>query len=398
MSRYCYEAIMPSSNSQDLHLAHPTTDECRRISINTFASWGDSLELADYLKESLFLSTIPLAKDSGQTNWILVDKNLAAEQRDILCSCESFKKRALVSDTGGRVEERLIHGIASVFCPPEYRGQGYAARHMRELAVRLRDWQSDQAPVIASVLYSDIGKIFYARLGWTPNPTNMHIEFAPQRILNSSISARKILEHDLAALCERDEAMIQAAMTTASPGMQKRVVILPDIDHMLWHIRKEDFATKHLFGTTPLAKGAIAGPPGKQVWAIWTHRYYGRPDAASPSNVLYILRLVIEGDDSANKQTSIGPMNPDHRLPEGQAAHLEAVLRAAQNEAAEWQLNCVKLWEPSPWAHKAIASSLIDHTVVEREEDSIASIMWYIDDGHVKTPPVFINNEHYAWL
>ncbi|EXU96466.1 hypothetical protein X797_010427 [Metarhizium robertsii] len=55
---------------------------------------------------------------------------------------------------------------------------------------------------------------------------------------------------------------------------RKRVVILPSRDHMLWHIRKEDFVTDYIFGQKS-AKGAIAGNPGKQVWAVWVRRYTG---------------------------------------------------------------------------------------------------------------------------
>ncbi|KAI0474600.1 hypothetical protein F4859DRAFT_74161 [Xylaria cf. heliscus] len=390
--------LISSPKPSNLHLAHPTADECKQIWTNTFPSWGDSLEFADYLKESSYLTTVPLAKNGGQTNWILVDKNLEPDQRDILCSCESFKKRALISDAEGKVKEGIIHGIASVFCPPENRGRGYAACHMKELGVRLRDWQSDDAPVIGSVLYSDIGKTFYAKLGWVPTPTNTHIEFTPKKISCNSSRAHEVQEHDLSELCERDEEMIRATMTTPSSEARKRIVIIPDIDHMLWHIRKEEFATQYLFGKTLRAKGAIAGAPGRQVWAVWTHRYYGRPDAPSPNNVLYILRLVVEGDLSTNKPVTSESSYSDRSLPKDQMSSLQDVLQAARNEAAEWQLDCVKLWEPSPWVRKAIADSMVDHVVVEREHNSIASAMWYGDGDSTHEPPVWINNEHYAWV
>ncbi|KAI0452810.1 hypothetical protein F5B21DRAFT_515781 [Xylaria acuta] len=373
---------MTSPKSPNLHLVHPTADECKRIWASTFASWGDSLELADYLQESLYLTSIPLAKDGGLINCIIVDKDLAPDQRDILCSCESFRKRALISDAKGKIMEAIIHGIASVFCPPESRGRDYAAWHTKELGTRLRNWQSDRAPVISSVLYSDIGKTFYARFGWTPNPTNTHIELAPERCPGTT-----------AVRLMKDETMIRTAMETPAPEVQNRVVILPDIDHMLWHIRKEEFATRHSFGKTPRAKGAIAGASGKQAWAIWTHCYYGRPDAPSPNNILYILRLVVGGDDSANKPATSESANVDHSLPKDRTSSLQAVLHAARNQAAEWQLDRVQLWEPSPWVRKAIAGSTVDHVVVEQEEDSIASAMWYGDAGDANAPPVWINNE-----
>lgn len=386
---------LPNSNSPALQLTHPTPDECIKIWTNSWTAWGDSLDLEKYLLESQFLTTVPLAKDGGMTIWILVDKRLPPGQRPILCSCESFIKRALTSDSDGNVEEVIIHGIASVFCQSNYRRRGYAARHMKELAKHLHGWQSHKGKIIGSVLYSDIGKQYYARLGWLPNATNAHIDFPPA-IVSGSHLTRLLAESDLPGICKRDEVMVRAAMGTPVSGAQKRLTILPDVDHMLWHIRKEDFATEYLFGKIPQAKGAIVGHTGSQIWAIWTHRYYDHPDAKSPDNVLYILRLVVERDTSANTCSSTGESRIDDQLHDEQIGYLEAVLQAAQNEAAEWQLNHVKLWEPSPWVRDAIAQLNLGHSIVERQDESIASGMWYDELGE-GPPPTWVNNEHYAW-
>ena len=387
---------LPDSNSPDLHLSHPTRSESIKSWTSTSASWRDSLTLPDYLQESSFLTTVPLARDRGMTTWVLVDKNLPQEHRPILCSCESFLKRSLKSDANGEVEEVIVHGIASVFCPPEYRRRGYAARFMIELAKTLCIWHSDQAKVVGSVLYSDIGKTYYAKFGWQPNHTNWHTDFPPMKTPKSPLT-QELVEDDLADLCKKDEAIIRASMARLADGVNQHITILPDLDHMLWHIEKEKFATERLFGKVPRANGAIAGPSGSQVWAIWTHRYYGDPNAESPGNVLYILRLVVEGDESANKPSSIGDKHLHTTLPDKQASSLIAVLQHARAEAAEWRLDQVKLWEPSPWVQHVITESKMSHCVVEREEDSIASGMWYDGKGGLGTPPVWINNEHYAW-
>ena len=307
------------------------------------------------------------------TTWILVEKNLLQDQ-----------------------EEVIVHGIASVFCPPEYRWQGYAARHMTEIAKALCTWRSDQAQIAGSVLYSDIGKAFYANLGWQPNSTNWHVEFPPINISRSPLT-QELVEDDLAELCKRDKAIIRAAMATPTGRVRKVLTILPDLDHMLWHIGKEIFATEWLFGKMPRAKGAIAGPQGNQVWAIWTHRYYGHPNAESPSNVLYILQLVVEGDNSANKPQSPGENGLQTAKQEKQVESLIAVLQHAQVEAAEWRLDHVKLWEPTPLVQDVITKSKINHCVVEREEDSIACGLWYDGKGGFGAAPVWINNEHYVW-
>ncbi|KAM0335181.1 hypothetical protein ACHAQA_000222 [Verticillium albo-atrum] len=389
---------LPSCDSPDLHITHLTPEECISIWNGTFPIWGDSLEeLADYQKESRFMTTVPLAVNGGMTTWILVDKNLAPDKRPILCSCESFHKRALSGDVNGQVEEAVIHGIASVFCPEAYRNRGYATRHLKEIAQVLRSWQSDR--VLGSVLYSDIGNVYYATLGWSSIATNTHLELQPTKHPESAL-VRKLVQSDLSDLCKRDEALVKTALAALSVDgspRRKRVTVVPDLDHMLWHIAKEGFATNNLFGKIPEAKGAIAGSPGRQVWVIWTHRYYDRPDAPCSNNVLYILRVVVEGDKSANSTGVVDEDMVKGCLDDDQAESLEAVLHAAQNEAAEWHLDQVQLWEPSLWVRNTIAKSNIIHSTVDRTEKSIASIQWNEVAACDGLPPLWVNNEHFAW-
>ncbi|KAI1748629.1 hypothetical protein F4782DRAFT_516170 [Xylaria castorea] len=392
--------VLPGPSSPDLHLSQPTPEECTQIWSDTAASWKDSLTIPLYIVEAQYLTTIPLAQDGSMSTWVLVDKTLPPNQRQIFCSCESFRKRCLTSNERGKVEEGLVHGVASVFCPSEYRGRGYGTRHMKELAKVLHGWQSEYGKRIASVLYSDIGKEYYAKVGWLPSPKNGHFVF-PCVEMEKPALAQLVPESELEALCSRDEAMVRTAMAMPST-VRKRMVILPDLDHMLWHIRKEDFAVNYIFSKKAEAKGAIAGSPGKQVWAVWVRRYYGHPDYPDEEeedggNVLYILRLVVEGDDTANRphESQLPPVTDAYME---QAAALKAVLQAAQAEAAKWRLGQVKLWEPSPLVQSLLEQSDLDATQVERQEYSIASVLWFREDGDGEDEaPVWVNNEHYAW-
>ncbi|KAG8157306.1 hypothetical protein KVR01_012690 [Diaporthe batatas] len=391
----------PASDSPDLLICQPTPEECVKIWSNTAASWKDSLTKIVYLDESQYLTTVPLAKDGGMTNWVLVDRNHPPNQRQILCSCESFRKRCLTSDKEGTIEEGIVHGVASVFCPSEYRGRGYGARHMNELAKVLREWQPGYGNSIGSILYSDIGTEYYAKPGWLPSPGNWHFVL-PSAQTEVPVTARLILESELETLCGRDEAMVRKAMATPSRA-SKRVVVLPDLNHMLWHIRKEDFATNHILGEIAEAKGAIAGAPGTQVWIVWVRRYYEHPDHPEQEdrdgvNVLYVLRLVIEADETANKphEDYLEPISADIYVE--QAAALKSVLQAAQAEAAKWRLDQVQIWDPSPLAQSLLEKSGIDASRVERQTDSIASALWFTKGSDVRElSPQWINNEYYAW-
>ncbi|KUJ06157.1 uncharacterized protein LY89DRAFT_703087 [Mollisia scopiformis] len=328
---------IPGSNSLELCLSHSIAGECVTIWTNTLASWKDSLNISTYLKESLFLTTVLLAKEGGMTTWVL---------------------RALTSDRAGNVSDTIVHGIASVFCCPDYRGRGYALRMMRELAKVL----------LTCILYSDISKSYYAAFGWNPSLTNTHVVFPPKT--SNNLTTKHIPVGDLPRLCEKDESMIRRAMAALAEKSKTRLTIMLDLDHMLWHIGKEDFACKILFGKVPYAKGAIAGLLGTQVWAIWTHRYYANPDAKTDDNTLYILRLVVENSEWEDIHLPDREKNPGYRQ---QVSHLQAVLVAAQNEAALWKLDQVKLWHPTPAVQEMIHLSGIEYSMVEREEDSIAS-------------------------
>ena len=177
-----------------------------------------------------------------------------------------------------------------------------------------------------------------------------------------------------------------------------RFTIIPDFGHMRWHISKEEFATKHLFDTIPRTKGARAGPSGSQVWALWTHRYYGHPDASTSRNELYILRLVIEVDETATRLSSDATKRPEPTVYERQIVYLRAILQAAQTEANKWELDVVKIWDPTPLVLDMLAQSGLEYEVIERENDSIASLLWYDADGGVNDErPLWLNNEHYAW-
>ncbi|KAF2653824.1 hypothetical protein K491DRAFT_717678 [Lophiostoma macrostomum CBS 122681] len=387
----------PDSKSVDLVLGQPTAEEWISVSNTTWASWGDSLPLPVYLQESEFLTTVPLARDGGLTPWILIDGRLPVGRRPILASCETIRKRALISTAGGHVEEGIVHGIASVFTSPEYRRRGYAARMLQELAQILRTWQIGNRRCLGTILYSDIGKTYYANIGWRPNATNRHVEF--QAIPHSKHSCvRGISGEGLQNLCERDENIVRTTLTVPDNEIRSRVTIIPDLDHMLWHISKEEFACQYLFGRVPKAKGAIAGDSGCQVWVIWTHRYYTSPEIETADNVLYILRLVMERDKTATRL----PTDSSKLLNDGQYAeqfiYLKAVLQAAQDEAAEWGLKIVKLWDPTPLVLDMLSHSGMHYNIVDREEDSIASGRWYRekkdDDAN---PPYWLNNEHYAW-
>ncbi|GKT61592.1 lysine acetyltransferase [Colletotrichum tofieldiae] len=378
---------MGSTHETDLVLAQPTPAERVKTYTSTYTNWGTALELEDYIRREEYMTTVPVSRNGGITQWILTDPSLPPDARPILSSCESIRKRVLVARPDGAVVEAITHAVGSVFTDPAHRGNGYASVMMGMIGSALARWQGAEmakgekwgdirdGEVACSVLYSDIGKKFYAKHGWHPYEST-HLEFPPQTTAEGSLprEAVPLGYHELAELCAVDERLLRAKLATKSD--KTRVSLLPDIDAMLWHLMREDYMTKHIFGKTPTVRGGVVGEPGSRVWAVWTRGYYGglkKPEG----NTMHILRLAIEDEASS-----------DQFIREA----IEALLKLARAEAAEWKVNNVEMWNPDPRVRDLIEKAGIPHEFIERERDSIASLMWY-GDGEVE----WVLNEKFGW-
>ncbi|EFQ32136.1 uncharacterized protein GLRG_07280 [Colletotrichum graminicola M1.001] len=126
------------------------------------------------------------------------------------------------------------------------------------------------------------------------------------------------------------------------------------------------------------------------VWAVWTRGYYGGLKRPEKGNTMHILRLAVEEDESEANAGSraAGAADDDAFVQDA----VEALLRLAHAEAAEWRVNNIELWNPDPRVRALIERAGIPHEFVERETESIASLMWY-GEGEVE----WVLNEKFGW-
>jgi len=384
---------LPDAASPTLHLSHPTPSEKTATWTLNSKNWGTALTLPAYLDRENYMATVPaLSRDGGITHWILVDSSATPDSRPILGSVESIRKRALIAKNG-QVKEVITHGIGSVFCNPEYRGKGYGNRMLRELGPTLNTWQVDEKipgreECVFSILYSDIGKKYYAKFGWLPFPsTHFFFPPAPAPVTNGAATsghtngtetATRLESKDIEALCNLDEKYIRKELAQAKDG-KTHVALVPDYQTMQWHHLREDFLTSRIFSKSPTTRGAIAGSPGNRVWAIWTRSFYGPIHKIESGNTLHFLRLVVEDENDL----------------EGNVERLRGIVTIAQKEAAEWQCVGVEMWNPTPAVKELVSKLGIEHNEIEREEESIASLMWY-DEGNGEDV-VWVGNEKFGW-
>lgn len=399
------EVPLPPVTSPSLILAHPTPAEQRRTWTLTQPEWGTALTVDEYLHREEYLTTIPLARRGGITHWILTIRSVPEDERPILSSCESLRKRVLFTTVQGDVSEGIAHGVGSVYTDPSYRGKGYASRLLAMVREELKSHQGPPIqssntgpyklpPVAFSFLFSDIGKKFYASRGWAPHRST-HLSFSPlpaDAAANGTTpsGATPLGYHELAELCTRDEDLLRqrlaahrappSSSTPPDPSQPLRYVALPpDLDTMLWHLMREDFVTTRIFGTIPTVRGAVVGETGKRVWAIWTRAYQAPPPKTDP-NTLYILRLVVEDENAGAEYLAEG---------------LRAIIDFARREANEWGTSKVQLWNPDANVEALMRKAALKFDVVEREMDSIPSLLWYGDGPQENV--VWVAGEKHTW-
>ncbi|ERT03194.1 uncharacterized protein SPSK_09231 [Sporothrix schenckii 1099-18] len=458
-----HDESLPEATDPALVLALPTAQERRKVWELTHTMWGNALLLDDYLKREEYLTTVPLAMESGITHWILTDSRRPVNDRPILSSCETLRKHAMSAEasTTATVVDGIAHGIASVFTDPAYRGKGYAGRMLEELGHRLEQWQvtspaheevganmmatktdsegngKGNAPkTLFSVLYSDIGKTFYASKGWPAFPST-HLSFPPLALPLSetedgaasytskavhsedgSFTVTPLGYHELTELCPIDVQLLRARLIrratrravlgggSGRPSLAgPSVTLVPDLNTMLWHLMREDYMTKHIFSKTPTVRGALctlnnAPQPGgsgvvvekqRSIWVIWTRGYYsGLKTLNGEGNTLYILHVVLEDlDDDFPADPGEVPISQQH------VDGFAAIVRMAQGEAAAWRCGEVQLWNPTPAQRILAERSGIAYKEVLRDKDSIPSLRWH--GKGVSEDVDWVANEKFGW-
>ncbi|KAJ5803198.1 uncharacterized protein N7503_005648 [Penicillium pulvis] len=378
---------LPPGDSPDLILVPATPEErITSIKLNSVA-WKGPLDIDTYIERENHLFAQNLTRD-GLTCWILVDKSEPEGDRTILSSCETYKKKALLAH-GGSVEDVSTHGIGSVYCRPEFRGKGYAKRMFEELSGKLDTWKMEKetrGKALFTILFSDIGKNFYAQFGWKPFLSS-HMALPPlasegQSNGNADMTRDLYAEDVEKFICNesvtaklRDQLRDASQKTTGS-----KIAIIPDFDHFVWHWAREEFFSKNLLPhrSPPVIKGT--GNDEARVYCAWNRNFGEEPE----DNVLYILRWVYDDPQSAAEEQVL-------------VQAMAAILRRAQREAHEWNMHAVEFWNPTPLLQKAVKMLDSDAQVVHREKSSISSLRWTGAQQGLGDDVEWFLNEKYTW-
>ncbi|KAK3363354.1 hypothetical protein B0T25DRAFT_38043 [Lasiosphaeria hispida] len=337
-------------------------------------SWAPPLSTSDYLAREEHLSLQELSKDGQCKYWVVY---LKGHPRKIIASCESTRKTILISENGVS-REGHGYGIASVYTNPAYRRQGIAAMMLHKVQEQM-DRDSD-----CSVLYSDIGRSYYANLGWPVFPSQqavLSLTKQPDATENSTFSpsqlarARYLSITQLPDLCEVDELFLSARFDGFPADGKTRISFLPSFAQISWQLAREDFMAEKLLGKSPPNKGAIVD--NGRSWIYWSHNWRTKK--------LKVLRIVHVREATAEQRID----------------DIKVLLEASVAEASAWGMSEVVVWNPdgeTTTGSKAVGNTHLDVVKVffnERTEGSIPSFRWA--GGKDVKSTVWEENFYYCW-
>ncbi|KAG6836988.1 hypothetical protein H0H93_016692 [Arthromyces matolae] len=175
---------MASNILSSLSLFPATPEQTLESRRRSAVEWGIGRTLEEYLARDDFTDQQEVARNGKLITWVLAPRNDPTTS-DFLCSCETFRREGLVSSPSNPQPKKVTcYGVASVFTPARFRGNGYAKHMMRLVHWVIADasllppnfpheWGAPPPRVAHagdgwfSTLWSDIGPDFYRQCGPT---------------------------------------------------------------------------------------------------------------------------------------------------------------------------------------------------------------------------------------
>ncbi|TPX13932.1 uncharacterized protein E0L32_005632 [Thyridium curvatum] len=370
----------PSITPADIVFAEATPRQQKLAWELNGASWAKPMSIAEYVDREAHLSRQDLAAGGGCRYWVVFPRDRPDE---IVAGCESTRKTLLVRRAGlpGEVYQVSAYAIASVYTNPEYRRLGMASLMLRRLQEAM-DLDSE-----GSALYSDIGKVYYAQLGWDVFPSDQ----ATLEILDREEAARGVVQQqqqqqqqqktrylskdELPALCERDVADLKERLAGLPDDGKTHIAFSPTWSQVAWHFAREEFMARAMFSRAIERRGA-ATEDGRS-WAIWDHDFREKK--------LKVQRIVTTRPESEERRVE----------------DVAALLQAAVAEAAAWDLPKVLLWNPDEaftLGAKGVGNAMEGSVKVifdERLDGSIPCFRW--KGGKDTSATVWEDNYYYCW-
>ena len=299
-----------------------TLEQELEILKSNYSSWGSPLSLEKYITRESTLKSRPYA--NGRTCWILTNESNSR----ILSSCESYESTCFINGLAG-----TVWAIASVYTSIDYRKKGYATEMMKLLLIECK-----KQGCIASILYSDIGPLFYAKLGWKLYPSKQ-VSFD---------TTDKVRQCDLVSLIRLEEV---SELISMQDRVTDKFIVPVTFEKIDWLFTRSKFYAKE-----KNLEIEYCGARYMQEYILWMHDF--------KEDKMMILYSKFDTREGAMK-----------------------LIEAGIIESQRCELKTVCIWEPEYPDLKG--------GVLEEREDSLSSLAILVEvDQEVE----WSRNEKYSWV
>lgn len=109
--------------------------------------------------------------------------------------------------------------------------------------------------------------------------------------------------------------------------------------------------------------------------------------------------MVIEGEISSNNDDAVANVQTaiQNKSRKELVLATASILNMARQEATKWKMQSVRMWNPSPLTLLAAQELEPSAQLIDREEESIASLRWYKDTLKAGDDVDWIANEKFSW-
>ncbi|PVU99427.1 hypothetical protein BB559_000736 [Furculomyces boomerangus] len=226
----------------------------------------------------------------GQENltvWLFGKKQEFEENENTMnfvSHLETFKRPVLLRrSNSNKVLVVDCYSIASVFCPVENRGNGYAVAMMKAIHKKLSSMCS------LSTLYSDIGDVYYKKVGWDNYKTrSIELDVNSFNDENSQGSdnktlVRRVEKKELEIIFNNDATAIKNEFERMPNSNNTRIILIPNYEQLEWRWVRDQYEGEVCLGIkeTPVIKGAVYSDTDSldkdesevPSYIIWTHSF-----------------------------------------------------------------------------------------------------------------------------
>ncbi|PVV01740.1 hypothetical protein BB560_003828 [Smittium megazygosporum] len=359
-----------------------TPEQVTKTWTGSYDEWGKQItDIQTFEKGKSMLASRPFS--SGSITWILCKKEeheKNPETLNFVCYCETFSRKALVRLANEkRVQDINCHSVASVFCPHENRGRGYAVKMMTELFEIL----SKRTQL--TTLYSDIGEIFYSRLGWKAYLTvAAEVPTAGNPVSLSDIPSVSFMNRELVEkLMNLDGTVVRRELENSPVSEKTQFAILPCFEPIDWQWARDEFEGKNCLGIPefPTIFGAFLPTSLVNEDTLFQEDnslFSQQEHFAPPSFIVWAPRY---------RENNITVL----RARFNSAEDVEPLIKAALSEAKRLNMPKVVLWNVGDQFKSVFETKF--KTIFVKKNDSFPSAALFVPGGDAEAE--WILNENY---